>query len=85
MSLHLHISQKTHCLLPPPPPPPKKKLYNLCFLISPGYQGTCKRTQRGWPKTPNIVGCYILRPFAHPVACCWMMLSVVVQSSVETG
>ena len=84
MSLHLHISQKTHCLLPPTPPP-QKKLYNLCFLISPGYQGTCKRTQRGWPKTPNIVGCYILRPFAHPVACCWMMLSVVVQSSVETG
>ena len=21
---------------------------------------------------PNIVGCYIWRPFAHPVACCWM-------------
>ena len=20
--------------------------------------------------TPNIVGCYILRPFAQPVACC---------------
>ena len=23
-----------------------------------------------WPATPNIVGCYMLRPFAHPVACC---------------
>ena len=25
-----------------------------------------------WPTTPNIVGygCYTLRPFAHPVACC---------------
>ena len=23
-----------------------------------------------WPTTPNIVGCYMLRPFAHPVACC---------------
>ena len=25
----------------------------------------------------NIVGCYMLRPFAHPVACCWMLLRVV--------
>ena len=23
-----------------------------------------------WPTTPNIVGCYMLRPFAHSVACC---------------
>ena len=24
-----------------------------------------------WPTTPNIVSeCYMLRPFAHPVACC---------------
>ena len=30
--------------------------------------------------TPNIVGCYMLRPFAHPVACCWMLLRVVAQS-----
>ena len=28
----------------------------------------------------NIVGCYMLRPFARPVACCWMLLRVVVQS-----
>ena len=28
----------------------------------------------------NIVGCYLLRPFAHPVACCWMLLIVVAQS-----
>ena len=33
-----------------------------------------------WPTTPNIVGCYMLRPFAHPVACCWMLLRVVAQS-----
>ena len=25
----------------------------------------------------NIVGCYLLRPFAHPVACCWMLLRKV--------
>ena len=33
-----------------------------------------------WAKTPNIVGCYMLRPFAHPVACCWVLLGVVAQS-----
>ena len=27
----------------------------------------------------NIVG-HMLRPFAHPVACCWMLLPVVAQS-----
>ena len=39
-----------------------------------------KRTQHCWPTTPNIVGCYMVRPFAHPVACCWMLLRVVAQS-----
>ena len=28
----------------------------------------------------NIVGCYMLRPFAHPVAYCWMLLRVVAES-----
>ena len=23
--------------------------------------------QHCWPTTPNIIGCYMLRPFAHPV------------------
>ena len=27
-----------------------------------------KRTRHRRPATPNIVGCYKLRPFAHPVA-----------------
>ena len=40
----------------------------------------CKRTQHCWPTTPNLVGCYMLRPFAHLVACCWMLLRVVAQS-----
>ena len=40
----------------------------------------CKRTQHCWPTTPNIVGCYMLLPFAHLVACCWMLLRVVAQS-----
>ena len=28
----------------------------------------------------NIVGCYMLRSFAHPIACCWTLLRVVAQS-----
>ena len=39
-----------------------------------------KRTQHCWPATPNIVGCYVLRPFTHPVACCCVLLRVVAQS-----
>ena len=44
------------------------------------HKAPCKRMQHCWPTTPNIVRCYMLRPFAHPVACCWMLLRVVVQS-----
>ena len=44
------------------------------------FKAPCKRTQLCWPATPNIVGSYMLRPFAHPVACCWMLLRVVAQS-----
>ena len=40
----------------------------------------CKRTRHCWPTTPKIVGCYMLRPLAHPVACCWLLLRVVAQS-----
>ena len=43
-------------------------------------KAACKRTQHCWPTTPNIAGCYMLRPFAHPVACCWMLLLVVAPS-----
>ena len=32
----------------------------------------------------NIFGCYTLRPFAHPVACCWMLLPVVEPSLKKT-
>ena len=42
-------------------------------------QGPCKRTQHCWPTNSNIVGCYTLRPFAHPVACCCLLLGVVAQ------
>ena len=42
-----------------------------------GSKAPCKRTQHCWPKTLNIVGCYMLRPFAHPVACCCVLLRKV--------
>ena len=37
-------------------------------------KAACKRTQHCWPTTPSIVGCYMLRPLAHPVACCCVLL-----------
>ena len=33
-----------------------------------------------WPATPNIVGCYMLCPFAPTVTCCCVLLGVFVQS-----
>ena len=30
--------------------------------------------------TPDIVGCYMLRPFGHPVASCCVLLGVAAQS-----
>ena len=32
--------------------------------------------------TPNIVECYMLCPFAHPVTCCWGLLCKLNESSV---
>ena len=30
----------------------------------------CKQRQHCLQTTPNNVGCYMLQPFAYPVACC---------------
>ena len=35
-----------------------------------------KRTHHCWPTSSNLVWCYMFRLFAHPVACCWEMLSL---------
>ena len=40
-------------------------------------QATCKRTRHCWPTATNIVGCYMLCPFAHPFPCCCVLLGVV--------
>ena len=49
----------------------------VCYTLF--LKAPCNRTQYcwPWPITPNIVGCYMLRPFAHPVACFWVLLRVV--------
>jgi len=43
--------------------------------------------QHCWPTAPSVVGCYMLRLFAHPAACCCMLLRVVGScgAQVETG
>ena len=48
---------------------PEKKRYVFESNLA-----SCHRTQLCWPSTPNIFGCYMSRPFAHPVASCWMLL-----------
>ena len=47
--------------------------FSVCSLT----KAPWKRTQHCWPITPKIVGCYMLRPFAHPVACCCVLLRKV--------
>ena len=49
----------------------------ILFQLLTIYKAPLKRAQHCWPTTPNVVGCYMLRPFAHPVVCCWMLLRVV--------
>ena len=54
--------------------------HELHSLLCMCCKSSSKRTQHCWPTTPNAVGCYMLRPFAHPVACCCVLLGVVAQS-----
>ena len=39
-----------------------------------------KQTQHCWHTTPDTVGFCMLRPFAHPVACCWVLIGVAAQN-----
>ena len=61
---------------PPPFPPPHVPPPTPVTQA----EAPCKRTQRCWPSSPKIAGYFILRQFAHPVACCYVLLGVVVQS-----
>ena len=48
------------------------------------YKAPCNLTQHCWLTTPNIVGCYMLRPFPHPVTCCWVLLVKVLSQQLPT-
>ena len=52
----------------------------LSIFSPPPREAQCKWMQHCWPTTTNIVGCYMLHPFAHPVADCWVLSGVVAQS-----
>jgi len=43
---------------------------------------SCRQTQHYWPTTPNVVA-RMLHPFAHPVACCCVLLGVIVVQSLK--
>ena len=43
---------------------------NVVWFLSSNCETPHKRMQHSWATTPNTVGCYMLRPVAHPVACC---------------
>ena len=51
----------------------------LCvFVLLSKHKAPCKLTQHCFqPTTLNIVGCYMLRPFANLVACYFVLLGVV--------
>ena len=63
--------QVTHCYL---------DRINFCGNITIINNQIEKYVKPGANGRNNIVGCCMLRPFAHAVACCWMLLRVVVQS-----
>ena len=48
--------------------------------LSQSGKATYKQTKHFWPTIPNIVGCYMLLSFAHPVTYCCVLLRVVAQS-----
>ena len=59
--------------------PSELKMIAVCHVYP--VEDCVKGLQGNLFKLPfNIVGCYMLCPFAHPVACCWMLLRVVAQS-----
>ena len=55
-----------------------ERLWNSLLLCT--KQNDLKQTVKPHVNGRNVVGCYILRPFAHPVACCCALLGEVAQS-----
>ena len=68
-NLHFKIKQKSFQQLFQ-----KDKVHDSHHIVS---IAPYKRAQHCWPTAPNNVGCYILRLFTHPVACCGELLRQV--------
>ena len=49
----------------------------LSIFGPPLCEARCKWMQDSWPTTTNIIGCYMLHPFAHPVPDYSVLLGVV--------
>ena len=60
-----------------------RKIWLLCLNLY--LKAACKRTQHCWPTAPNIVGCYMLRLFAHPVASCCAKFETVKTDATLLG
>ena len=61
-------------------PPMERHDWLKCSKSDIRNKALCKRAQNCWATTSNVVGCYMLRPFARPVACCCGFLGVYVLS-----
>ena len=55
-------------------------IFFSCLIFKLSHEALCEQMQHCWPRTPNIEERNMLCPFAHPVACCCVMLGVVEQS-----
>ena len=57
----------------------RRKKFNSFYIVFPAifhYFPVPQRLQKPRANGHNIVGCYMLRPFAHPVACCCVLFSL---------
>ena len=66
-------------------PPMERHDWLKCSKSDIRHKALCKRAQNCWATTSNVVGCYMLRPFARPVACCCGLLGVYALSSFSLG
>ena len=62
--------------------PKRAEELDIVWTVSARKCALCKRTQHYcWPTTLNIVGCYMLRPFA----CCCVLLGIAAESLRPSG
>ena len=66
-------------------PPMERHDWLKCSKSDIRHKALWKRAQNCWATTSNVVGCYMLRPFTRPVACCCGLLGVYALSSFSLG